>query len=219
MKKVFLFFTASLFFCATLFSQETNNDSVLIRHLQEVEIVSSRAGEKTPVAHSNMSKQEIEAYNFGQDIPFLLSLTPSVIVTSDAGTGIGYTGFRVRGTDANRINVTANGIPLNDSESHGVFWVNMPDFASSLQDLQVQRGVGTSTNGAGAFGASIHMKTENIPAKAYSEWDGSYGSFNTAKTAFKLGTGTLNNHWAFDGRISSITSDGFIDRASVDLKS
>ena len=219
MKKVFLFYAASLLSGVALFSQQTNNDSVRMLPLQEVEIISVRAGDKTPVAYSNMDKQEIESYNFGQDIPFLLTLTPSVIATSDAGTGIGYTGFRVRGTDANRINVTANGIPLNDSESHGVFWVNMPDFASSLQDLQVQRGVGTSTNGAGAFGASINMKTENIPSEAYSEWNGGYGSFNTAKAAVKVGTGTLHNHWAFDGRISSITSDGFIDRAGVDLKS
>ena len=187
--------------------------------LQEVEVVASRAGEKTPVAYSNMDKQAIEAANFGQDIPFLLLLTPSVVASSDAGTGIGYTSFRVRGTDANRINITANGIPLNDSESHGVFWVNMPDFASSLQDLQVQRGVGTSTNGAGAFGASINMKTENVPLKSYGEFDGGLGSFNTQKATFKLGTGILNDHWAFDGRLSSITSDGFIDRAAVDLKS
>ncbi|GHT05549.1 TonB-dependent receptor [Bacteroidia bacterium] len=187
--------------------------------LQEVEIVATRATDKTPVAYSNMNKQAIEAENFGQDIPYLLLLTPSVIANSDAGTGIGYTNFRIRGTDANRINITTNGIPLNDSESHGVFWVNMPDFASSLQDLQVQRGVGTSTNGAGAFGASINMKTENVPLKSYGELDGGYGSFNTAKATFKLGTGILNDHWAFDGRLSSITSDGFIDRASVDLKS
>ncbi|MDR0833291.1 MAG: TonB-dependent receptor [Candidatus Symbiothrix sp.] len=187
--------------------------------LQEVEVVATRATDKTPVAYSNMNKQAIEAENFGQDIPYLLLLTPSVSANSDAGTGIGYTNFRIRGTDANRINITTNGIPLNDSESHGVFWVNMPDFASSLQDLQVQRGVGTSTNGAGAFGASINMKTENVPSKSYGELDGGYGSFNTAKVTFKLGTGILNDHWAFDGRLSSITSDGFIDRASVDLKS
>jgi len=219
MKKVFFIFAANLLSLGLLFSQKADNDSVKILPLQEVEVVSVRASDKTPVAYSNMNKEEIETYNFGQDIPFLLTLTPSVIATSDAGTGIGYTGFRVRGTDANRINITVNGIPLNDSESHGVFWVNMPDFASSLQDLQVQRGVGTSTNGAGAFGASVNMKTENIPLKAYSQWEGGYGSFNTAKITAKAGTGVLNNHWAFDGRISSITSDGFIDRASVDLKS
>ncbi|KAA6303100.1 MAG: iron complex outermembrane recepter protein [Candidatus Ordinivivax streblomastigis] len=219
MKKVFLFFVASILPCVYLLADEIRQDSSKVFSLQEVEITSVRAGAKTPMAYSNMNKQEIDAANLGQDIPFLLTLTPSVIATADAGTGIGYTGFRVRGTDANRINITTNGIPLNDSESHGVFWVNMPDFASSLQDLQIQRGVGTSTNGAGAFGASINMTTENIPAESYGELDGGYGSFNTAKSTFKLGTGTINNCWAFDGRISSITSDGFVDRASVDLKS
>ena len=191
--------------------------------LDEVTVSSVRASEKTPMAYSNMSREDIEQNNFGQDIPMLLTLTPSVIATSDAGTGIGYTGFRVRGTDANRINITTNGIPLNDSESHGVFWVNMPDFASSLQDLQIQRGVGTSTNGAGAFGASVNMRTENIPTAAYGELNGGYGSFNTSKATLKLGSGLLNtslgNRWAFDARLSSIASDGFIDRASVDLKS
>ncbi|GHT76531.1 TonB-dependent receptor [Bacteroidia bacterium] len=204
---------------SVLFAEKIEGDTTNVRSLQEVEVVSVRANSKTPVAYSNMNKREIADFNFGQDIPFLLTLTQSVIVTSDAGTGIGYTGFRVRGTDANRINITTNGIPLNDSESHGVFWVNMPDFASSLQDLQIQRGVGTSTNGAGAFGASINMKTENISLQSYGEFDGSYGSFNTAKATFKLGSGLINNHWAFDARLSSITSDGFIDRASVDLKS
>ncbi|MDR2805256.1 MAG: TonB-dependent receptor [Dysgonamonadaceae bacterium] len=219
MKKVFLFLTAAVWPLFSLFSQEKNNDSIKFRQLQEVEIMSVRANDKTPVAYSNMTKQDIETRNFGQDIPFLITQTPSVLTTSDAGTGIGYTGFRVRGTDANRINITANGVPLNDSESHGVFWVNMPDFASSLQDLQVQRGVGTSTNGAGAFGASINMKTENIPQKAYSELNTGFGSLNTAKATFKVGSGTVGKHFAFDARLSSITSDGFIDRASVDLKS
>ncbi|MDR0540701.1 MAG: TonB-dependent receptor [Dysgonamonadaceae bacterium] len=219
MKKVFLFLAAAMWPLFSLFSQKTDNDSIKALHLQEVEIISVRASDKTPIAYSNMNKQEIEADNFGRDIPFLLTLTPSVIATSDAGTGIGYAGFRVRGTDANRVNVTANGIPLNDSESHGVFWVNMPDFASSLQDLQVQRGVGTSTNGAGAFGASINMKTENIPQKAHSELNAGYGAFNTAKVTFKVGSGTIGDRFAFDARLSSITSGGFIDRASVDLKS
>lgn len=219
MKKVFSCLLAACMPFSVLFAEKIEGDTTNVRSLQEVEVVSVRANSKTPVAYSNMNKREIADFNFGQDIPFLLTLTQSVIVTSDAGTGIGYTGFRVRGTDANRINITTNGIPLNDSESHGVFWVNMPDFASSLQDLQIQRGVGTSTNGAGAFGASINMKTENISLQSYGEFDGSYGSFNTAKATFKLGSGLINNHWAFDARLSSITSDGFIDRASVDLKS
>jgi iron complex outermembrane receptor protein len=219
MKKVFFFLMANVLPLIALHAEEIVADSLDVRTLQEVEILSTRATAKTPVAYSNVDRQTIETFNFGQDIPLLLTLTPSVIATSDAGTGIGYTGFRIRGTDANRINVTANGIPLNDSESHGVFWVNMPDFASSLQDLQIQRGVGTSTNGAGAFGASINMKTGNIPLESYGEVNGSYGSFNTAKATLKAGTGIINNHWAFDARLSSITSDGFIDRAGVDLKS
>jgi len=209
----------ALFPFISAFSENVTGDSIKNIPLQEVEVVSVRATDKTPVTYSNLNKESIGTVNFGQDIPFLLLSTPSVIATSDAGTGIGYTGFRIRGTDANRINVTINGIPLNDSESQGVFWVNMPDFASSLEDLQVQRGVGTSTNGAGAFGASINMKTENIPLRSYGELNGSYGSFNTSKLTFKTGSGVIDNHWAFDARLSSIQSAGFIDRASVDLKS
>ena len=218
MKKVFLFLAVLSPF-VSCFSENVVADSLRSISLQEVEIVSVRATGNTPVTFSGLNKEAIRSVNFGADIPFLLLLTPSVIATSDAGTGIGYTGFRIRGTDANRINVTVNGIPLNDSESHGVFWVNMPDFASSLEDLQVQRGVGTSTNGAGAFGASINMKTEYIPLEAFGEVNGGYGSFNTSKVMFKTGSGQVGEHWAFDTRLSSICSDGFIDRASVDLKS
>ena len=219
MKKEFLFLATSLLPFASVFSEEIVGDSLKNISLQEVEIISVRATGNTPVTYSNLDKEIIKSVNFGQDIPFLLLLTPSVIANSDAGTGIGYTGFRIRGTDANRINVTTNGIPLNDSESHGVFWVNMPDFTSSLEDIQIQRGVGNSTNGAGAFGASINMKTENIPLNPYGEFNGGYGSFNTTKITFKVGSGVIGNHWAFDSRLSSIRSDGFIDRASVDLKS
>jgi len=219
MKKVFVVLANALLPFTAVFSQSAAGDSIKSVPLQEVEVVSVRATAQTPVSYSDLNKKKIESANFGRDIPFLLMLTPSVITTSDAGTGIGYTGFRIRGTDANRINVTINGIPLNDSESHGVYWVDMPDFASSLEDLQVQRGVGTSTNGAGAFGASINMKTGSIPLKSYGEVNGGYGSFNTSKATFKTGSGTVGEHWAFDARISSIRSDGFIDRASVDLKS
>jgi iron complex outermembrane receptor protein len=196
-----------------------NGDTLTVHNLQEVQVISVRTGDKTPVTYSNIDHSTIEANNFGQDIPTLLTLTPSVTATSDAGTGIGYTGFRIRGTDANRINVTVNGVPINDAESHGVFWVNMPDFASSLHDLQVQRGAGASTNGAGAFGASINMKTGYVPLKAGSEFNGSYGSFNTRKATLKTGTGSIGKHFAFDSRLSSISSDGYIDRASVNLKS
>lgn len=187
--------------------------------LDEMVVTGIRASGKTPVAYSNVNKEEIKRLNFGQDIPYLLSLTPSLVATSDAGTGVGYTGIRVRGTDASRINVTTNGVPINDSESHGVYWVNMPDFASSLEDLQIQRGVGTSTNGAGAFGASLNMKTENASMNPYAEMNGAYGSFNTSKATFKAGTGLINDHWAFDARLSNIHSDGFIDRATTDLNS
>ncbi|MDR1764005.1 MAG: TonB-dependent receptor [Dysgonamonadaceae bacterium] len=219
MKKVFFALQIAFFTCVPLLAGNNEADSLKILNLQEVEIVSVRAGSKTPVAYSNLDKMQISSLNFGQDAASILATTPSVIITSDAGNGIGYTGFRIRGTDANRINITANGIPLNDSESHGVFWVNMPDFASSLEDLQIQRGVGTSTNGAGAFGASINMKTSNISREAYSEFNGGYGSFNSSKATFKAGSGLLADHWTFDARLSSIHSDGFIDRAETNLKS
>ncbi|MDR1783625.1 MAG: TonB-dependent receptor [Dysgonamonadaceae bacterium] len=219
MKKVFLFLNL-LFIVFPAFADDYfDADSIKSLNLNEVEVVSVRASAKTPVAYSNLGKQQIESLNFGQDIASILTLTPSVIITSDAGNGIGYTGFRIRGTDANRINITTNGIPLNDSESHGVFWVNMPDFASSLEDLQIQRGVGTSTNGAGAFGASINMKTSTVSPTAYGEFNGGYGSFNTSKATFKAGSGLISDHFAFDARLSSIQSDGFIDRAATDLKS
>lgn len=182
-------------------------------------VVGTRANNNTPTAYSNINKETLEKQNLGQDIPFLLNLTPSVLVSSDAGAGVGYTDMRIRGTDVTRINVTVNGIPLNDSESQGVFWVNMPDFSSSLNSIQIQRGVGTSTNGASAFGASVNLETENNQNEAYGETNISYGSFNTQKYNLQFGTGLLKNKWAFDGRLSSITSDGYIDRAKSDLKS
>ncbi len=194
-------------------------DSLSMVRLQEVQVVSTRASKKTPIAFSNLSKEEIRKQNYAQDIPFLLTQTPSVVATSDAGTGIGYTGIRVRGTDATRINITNNGVPMNDAESHSLFWVNMPDLASSLEDIQIQRGVGSSTSGAGAFGASINMKTASVSSTPYGEVSGSYGSFNTHKESVKIGTGLLKEHWAFDARLSNIGSDGYIDRASSDLKS
>lgn len=188
-------------------------------NLDEVTVTSLRANDRSAVAYSNVTAEELSQRNLGQDMPYLLSLTPSFVATSDAGTGIGYTGFRIRGTDANRINVTVNGVPYNDAESQGSFFVNMPDFASSLSSVQVQRGVGSSTNGAAAFGASINMQTDNLNTKPYAELSGSYGSFNTSKYTVKAGSGLIKDHFAFDGRISGINSDGYIDRASVDLKS
>ncbi len=194
-------------------------DSLKVMNLQEVQVIATRATNKTPVAYTNVTKEEISKINKGQDIPYLLSMTPSAITTSDAGAGIGYTSLRVRGTDGTRINVTVNGVPMNDAESHNLFWVNMPDFASSIKDIQVQRGAGTSTNGAGAFGGSINMQTKGASVEPYAEVNGSYGSFNTHKETIEVGTGLLNDHWTFDARLSNIGTDGYIDRAAVDLKS
>ena len=185
--------------------------------LRDVEVVANRADQKTPVAYNNVSKSELERYNDGRDITYLLNFTPSLITTSDAGSGIGYTSLRVRGTDASRINITANGIPVNDSESHNVYWVNMPDFASSLRDVQIQRGVGTSVNGAAAFGASINMITDAPSEDPYAELSGAYGSYNTNRETLRVGSGLLGDHWSFDARLSHLGSDGYIDRATSKL--
>lgn len=185
----------------------------------EVIVSSTRAGENAPATVTNVSKEELAKNNLGQDIPYLLQQTPSVVTTSDAGAGIGYTGIRIRGSDASRINVTVNGIPINDAESHGVFWVNMPDLASSLNSVQIQRGIGTSTNGAASFGATLNLETDGIQEKAYGEINNSVGSFNTRKHTVKVGSGLINDRYVFEGRLSQIHSDGYIDRASADLKS
>ena len=185
----------------------------------EVVVRATRAGDKTPATYTTVDKQTLQSQNFGQDMPFLLNWTPSLVTTSDAGSGIGYTGVRIRGSDATRINVTINGIPYNDSESLGTFWVDVPDIASSSQSVQIQRGVGTSTNGAGAFGASINLQTNSRNSEPYAELINSVGSFGTHRHTISAGTGLLNNHWIFEGRASRILSDGYIDRASSDLKS
>ncbi len=185
----------------------------------EVLISATRAKEKTPVAYTNVSSEEIARRNMGQDIPYLLQLTPSFVVTSDAGAGIGYTKFRIRGTDMTRINVTVNGIPLNDAESHGTWFVDQPDLASSLENVQVQRGVGTSTNGAAAFGATINLQTNALREKPWAEYNTAAGSFNTLKNTVSAGTGLMKGHFTIDTRLSKISSDGFIDRSFSDLKS
>lgn len=185
----------------------------------EVVVMATRAGNNSSTTNSTIGKETIESNNLGQDIPFLIGLSPSVTTSSDAGTGVGYTGFRIRGTDANRINVTVNGIPINDAESHGTFWVNMPDFASSVENIQIQRGVGSSTNGAAAFGATINMQTNKVTEDAFAEISSTAGSFNTFKNTAKIGSGLIKDHFSFDMRLSKITSDGFVDRASSDLKS
>lgn len=186
---------------------------------EEFIVSGTRASETTPTTFQVIDKETIGKDNLGQDLPLLLNYTPSIVTHSDAGTGVGYTGLRIRGTDQTRINVTVNGIPLNDAESHGVFWVNMPDFASSVDNIQIQRGVGTSTNGAATFGASLNIQTDTKREEAYAETDNSYGSFNTRKHTIKAGTGLINDRWAVDARLSQVTSDGYIDRAFSNLKS
>lgn len=185
----------------------------------EVIVMATRAGEKSASTYKNISKSYIRDNNFGQDLPFIINNTPGVVVTSDAGAGVGYTGIRIRGSDGSRVNVTVNGIPYNDSESQGSFFVNMPDFASSVENIQIQRGVGTSTNGAGAFGGSLNIQTSSPALEPYAEVNTSYGSFNTLKNTVKVGTGLIGNQFSFDGRLSRIQSDGFVDRGASLLKS
>ncbi len=194
----------------------TDADSASIA-LSQVEVVANRATAKTPIAFTNVGKAELLKNNDGRDITYLLQATPSITTTSDAGGGVGYTSIRVRGTDGSRINVTANGIPINNPESHNVYWVNMPDLASSLRDVQIQRGAGTSTNGSGAFGGSINMITDAPDEDAYAELSGAYGMYNTNRETLRVGSGLLGGHWSFDARISHIGSDGYIERASSDL--
>ncbi len=187
--------------------------------LDEVFVQAVRVTKTSPLTFTDLKKEEIAPRNLGQDIPVLLNFMPAVVTTSDAGAGVGYTGIRVRGSDATRVNVTINGIPYNDSESHGTFWVNMPDFASSTESLQLQRGVGTSTNGAGAFGASLNLLTDAVSEEAYGQISSSIGSFKTLRNNIKFSTGLLNDHVEVSGRLSRIKSDGYVDRASSDLKS
>ncbi len=193
------------------------SDSLPAVSLPQVSVTAQRADARTPIAFSNITARDIEAVNTGRDVPYLLMMTPSVVTTSDAGAGIGYTSIRIRGTEGSRINVTTNGIPVNDSESSNVYWVNMPDLASSLRDIQVQRGVGTSTNGSGAFGGSINMITEAPSATPFAMFSGTYGMYNTHKETIKVGTGLMGGHWSAEARISNIGTDGYIDRASANL--
>lgn len=195
---------------------ELTESSVL---MDAVIVSSTRAGDKSAMAYSSVSKEQIAEQNLGVDLPYLLNQQQSVVTTSDAGAGVGYTGIRIRGVDATRVNVTINGIPVNDAESQGTFWVNMPDLASSIDNIQIQRGVGTSTNGAGAFGGSLNIETAKLNPKGYAEYNTSYGSFNTLKNTVNVGSGLINDKFAVDARLSKITSDGFIDRGASDLKS
>lgn len=213
---IFLLF---LFFGFSALSQEKQQDSTQLETLDEVLVKAVRVNATSPITHSNVTKEQLQKRNLGQDVPILLNYLPSVVTTSDAGAGVGYTGIRVRGVNAQSTNVTINGIPYNDAESLGTFWVNLGDFASSVESLQLQRGVGTSTNGSGAFGASINVLTDAVSNKAYGEIANSFGSFNTWKHTVKFSTGLLNDHIEIAGRLSQIKSNGYIDRASSNLKS
>ncbi len=224
MRRDFLFATALLMGVATTATAANDKSEELIdtlkaRELQEVQVVSTRATQKTPMAFTNIGKEAIKTINHGKDVPYLLALTPSVTLTSDAGNGIGYTSLRVRGTDPSRINITANGIPMNDAESSSLYWVNFGDFASSAQSIQIQRGVGTSTNGAGAFGATVNMLTENVGIQPYAGVDFSAGSYYSHKETVRFSTGLINDHWGIQGRLSNIGSKGYLDRASTKLNS
>ncbi|WP_439150965.1 TonB-dependent receptor [Winogradskyella sp.] len=208
-----------LFSLCSVNGQEKQQDTSKVEKLDEILVKSVRVDAKSPITHSNVSKEELAKRNLGQDIPILLNFLPSVVTTTDAGAGVGYTGIRVRGVSPQSTNVTINGIPYNDAESLGTFWVNLGDFASSVESLQLQRGVGTSTNGSGAFGASINVLTDAVSKEASGEISNSFGSFNTRKHTVKFSTGLLNDHFEIAGRLSNISSDGYIDRASADLKS
>ncbi|MGB5692558.1 MAG: TonB-dependent receptor [Flavobacteriaceae bacterium] len=217
-------FTLTLIACIgayLAFGQDTIPDSLAAKEivLDEVLVSALRVTKESPITFSDLTNEEIAPRNLGQDIPVLMNFLPAVVTTSDAGAGIGYTAIRVRGSDATRVNVTINGIPYNDSESQGTFWVNMPDFASSTQNLQLQRGVGTSTNGAGAFGASLNLLTDGVSKDPYGQISSSFGSFNTFRANVKFSTGLLSDKFELAGRLSRITSDGYIDRASSELES
>lgn len=200
-------------------NKSSNIDTIHAKQLEDVVVYSLRAKKNTPMAFTNLAKVQLQGINQGKDMPYLLSLTPNVIVTSDAGNGIGYTSIRVRGTDAGRINVTVNGIPQNDAESSQLYWVNMGDLASSIQSVQIQRGVGTSTNGAGAFGATINLQTDALAVSPYLNMDFSAGSYYSHKETLRFATGLLGDHWALQGRLSNIGSKGYVERASTKLNS
>ena len=216
MKKIVFVLLA---FSISLSAQESVVDSLEIQNLEEVIVSSIRVKDNIPIAFNNVSKEEISKRNLGQDIPILLNFLPNAVTTSDAGAGIGYTGIRIRGINSQSINVTINGIPYNDAESLGTFWVDLPDFSSSVENLQVQRGIGTSVNGSSAFGASINILTDKISQNPYFEVANTVGSFNTIKNNLRFSTGLLNGTFEFSGRLSKIDSDGYIDRAFSDLKS
>ena len=220
MKKYILFV---LLVSTPIFAQDVNNlknlDSLTsILNLEEVTVSAIKAKNDTPVSFVNLSKESIEKTNLAQDIPILLKNTPSVVTHSDAGAGIGYSSIRIRGSDQTRVNVTINGIPYNDSESMQVYWVDLPDFASSIENIQIQRGVGTSTNGPGAFGGSINIQTNSASESPFFEINNTIGSFGTIKNSVGFSTGFIDK-FELSGRVSRIKSDGYIDRSASNLRS
>jgi len=218
MKKLLL----TVFIISNLsFSQNQTVDTLqgTPQNLNEVIVKALRVKFSSPITFSNVKRQQYEKRNLGQDLPILLKYLPSVVTTSDAGAGVGYTGIRVRGVSPQSTNITINGIPFNDAESHGTYWVNLPDFSSSVESLQLQRGVGTSTNGSGAFGASINILTDSFTENSFTEISSSIGSYNTQKNTVKFSTGLINDHFELNGRLSKIKSDGYVDRDFSDLKS
>ena len=217
MKRIFLLTMAAVA-AANLANGQTDSIS-FYQNIQQVEVTAIRAKHDTPIAHSNLSRKEIEERNYGEDIPSLLANLPSVVISSESGTGIGSTSFRVRGTDPTRINVTLNGVPMNDAETHSVYWYDTPDLVSSLGSVQLQRGVGTSTSGTGAFGASLNMTSAPLSSTFSGRASLSYGSFNTAKQELALSSGLLGGHWAVEGRLSHISSNGYVERATSNLSS
>ncbi|MDE7069757.1 MAG: TonB-dependent receptor plug domain-containing protein, partial [Alistipes sp.] len=226
MKRIFMPLAAALCAVASpVFADESpvpqagGPDSARLYELQQIEVTSTRVDRRTPVAYSDIGREEIARRNFGSDMPSLLRMTPSVVATSDAGNGIGSTAFRLRGSDASRINVTANGVPMNDAESHRVYWYDTPDVASSVGTIQIQRGAGTSTNGTGAFGGSVNMTTAPLSNEFSGEASLSYGSYNTNKQSLRIGSGMLGDRWIIDARLSHVFSEGYVERASSDLKS
>lgn len=227
MKRIFLLpLTAAAVWCAMpvhadepVETDSMTPDSMKLYELQQIEVTATRVDRKTPVAYADIGREAISRRNFGSDMPTLLQMTPSVVATSDAGNGIGGTAFRLRGSDASRINVTTNGVPMNDAESHSVYWYDTPDMASSVGTIQVQRGAGTSTNGTGAFGGSVNMTTAPMSSEFSGEASLSYGSYNTNKQSLQIGSGLMGGHWTVDARLSHISSDGYVDRAFTNLES
>ena len=221
MKRLFIFPATAIFaVCLQVANAATYTcDSLKLYSIEGINVVATRATERTPIPHSELSQSQIESCNYGEDIPSLLGSLPSVVISSESGTGIGSTSFRVRGTDPTRINVTLNGVPMNDAETHSVYWYDTPDLISSVGSVQLQRGVGLSTAGTGAFGASLNMTTLTPQTKFSGRASLSYGSFNTQKQEVAISSGILDSHWTIDGRVSHLSSDGYIDRASSNLSS